>query len=89
MVARGKRESAPPLEIEWIAFTHPEGVRRDGEPFESFLVNLLRPFGARINLSATQGRRFACPWLLSSAPPGRIAYYSSIRFSGLEKHPVS
>jgi hypothetical protein len=89
MVARGKRESAPPLEIERIEFTHREGVRRNGEPFESFLVNLLRPFRARINLSAIQGRRFACPWLLSSAPPGRIAYYSGVRFSVLEKHPVS
>lgn len=88
MVASGKRESAPPLESERIEFTHPEGVRRNGGPSEGLLVNLSRPFRAQDLYSLIQGRRFACPWLLSSAPPGRIPDSCSI-LSILEIHPVS
>ncbi len=61
MVARGKRKSAPPLEIQRI-FAQPEGVRRSGSTSEGLLLNLLRPFRAHDPFcELIQGWRFAFP----------------------------
>ncbi len=87
MVARDKRESAPPLEIQRI-FAQPEGVRRSGSTSEGLLLNLLRRFSTRSLLRIDPEVALRLPWLLSSAPPGHIPYYCSNLFVLVEIYAV-